>query len=118
MRQVHPPIAGIIQRDAEDLSGEKQQGVKGLILRRAGHIAGYGEMGQKRLDLGGSHLLWVAFVVEKDIPSHPVEVGVFSTNRVMFSSDDVPSPLEEFMLGLRSRRPFDTDVCRLHTASP
>jgi hypothetical protein len=57
-------------------------------------MACYGEMGQKRLDLSWPHLLWVAFVVEKDIPSHPVEVGAFGTNRVVFSPDDFPSPLE------------------------
>src|SRR4029453_313834 len=73
---------------------EKQQGVKDLILRRAGHLAGHGEMGQKRLDLRGPHLLGVAFVVEQDIASHPVEVGAFGTNRVVFAPDDVPSPLE------------------------
>jgi hypothetical protein len=80
----HGIDAGVIQRDAEDRSVEKQQGVKGLILRRAGHIACHGKMGQKRLDLSWPYLLWVAFVVEKDIPSHPVAVGAFGTNRVVF----------------------------------
>ena len=79
---------------AQDLAVEKQQGVKGLILRRAGHSACHGEMRQKRLDLSGPHLLWVAFVVEQDIPPHPVEVGAFSTNRIVFEPDDFPSPIE------------------------
>jgi transposase len=57
-------------------------------------IACHGEMGQKRLDLSGPRLLWVVFVVEKDRPSHPVEVGAFGTNRVVFSPDDFPSPIE------------------------
>ena len=76
------------------LAVEKQQGVKGLMLRRVGHMACHGEMGQKRLDLSWPHLLGVAFVVEKDIPSHPVEVGVFGTNRVVFAPDDFTSPIE------------------------
>ena len=80
-------------------------------------MAGQGEMGQKGLNLRGPHLLWVAFVVEQDIPSHPVEVGVFGTNRVVFAPDDVPSPLEEFLLGPRPMRAFDMDIVLLHTGA-
>ena len=57
-------------------------------------MAGHGEMGQKRLDLRWPHLLRVAFVVEKDIPSHLVEVGAFGTNRVVFEPNDFLRPLE------------------------
>ena len=105
-------------RDAEDLSGEQQHGVKGLLLRRAGHSAGQSEMGQKRLDRSWPHLLWVTCVVEKDRPAHPVEVGAFGTNRVVFEPDDFSSPIESCLLGPRSRRPFNMDVFRLHTGSP
>ena len=57
-------------------------------------MTGHGEMGQKRLNLRGPHLLGVAFVVEKDIASHPVEVSAFGTNRVVFAPDDFLRPLE------------------------
>src|SRR5207302_715241 len=114
----HGMDAGVIQRDAEDLSGEQQHGVKGLLLRRAGHSAGQSEMGQKRLDRSWPHLLWVACVVEKARPSHPVEGGAFGTNRVVFEPDAFPSPIESLLHGPRPMRPFDMDVFRRHTGSP
>ena len=114
----HGMDAGVIQRDAEDLSGEKQQGVQGLRLRRAGHIACQSERGQKRLDLSWPHLLWVACVVAKERPSHPVAGGACGTNRGVCEPDDFLSPIESFLRGPRSMRTFDMDVFRLHTGSP
>ena len=110
--------AGVIHRDAANLSGATPQGVQGLRLRRAGHRACDGEMGQQRLDLSWSPLLGGAFGVEKDRPSPPGEVGAFGTNRVVFSPDDFLRPLEEFLRGPRSMRLLDMDIFRLPPGAP
>ena len=57
-------------------------------------------MGEKGRDLRGAHVAGVAFVVEKDVTFDPLDISLFSVNRVMFSSQGVTHTLAKLSAGL------------------
>jgi hypothetical protein len=56
-------------------------------------------MRHERLDLSRSPILRMAFVMEQNVPAHPVGVGAFRPNRVVSQPHDFPSPIEQVRLG-------------------
>ncbi len=46
--------------------------------------------------LGCAHLGWVAFIMEKDEMRHPIQVGFFGAERIMFKPQDILHLVEEF----------------------
>lgn len=54
---------------------EEQQRAESLILRGSRDVPIHCQVGEVLLDLGRSHLLWVAFIVEEDEAPDPTDVG-------------------------------------------
>jgi hypothetical protein len=66
------------------MSVQKQEGIQGAVLRGGGDLLVEGEVDEKSPDLGGSHVLGVAFVVKEDKPFDPTERGDFRVVAHMF----------------------------------
>jgi len=64
-----------LQRLAEDLSIEEEQGAEGLVLGGCGDLELDREMDEELADLDLPHLLWVSFLVEEDVALDPAEIG-------------------------------------------
>src|SRR2546428_538613 len=71
----------------EHLRVQEQQGAQRLVLRRGAHATLRGEMGEERADLGPSHLLRVALVMEQHEASYPTDVGLLGPATVVPQAD-------------------------------
>jgi hypothetical protein len=61
-------------------------------------------MRQECLDLVRAHLSGMAFAMKQDVAAYPIDVGALGTNRVVSDPHNVPSLIEQFLLGLWSAR--------------
>ena len=81
---------------------EEYDGVQRLVLSQGGHLALHGQMGQKRLHLGRTHLCRMPLPVEQDEPSDPIDVGQLGADAVVQPPDDAADLIEQ--PGLAPRR--------------
>jgi len=88
-------VEGEVEVDTEDLAVEEEDGAERLVLSGCGDAPFDGEVGEEGLDLGGTHLAGVAFVVEEDEPFDPGDVGLFGADGVVFTADRVSDLIEE-----------------------
>ena len=105
---VHPlaqtlkqPQAGAIQQTDHQMSGsaepfeqpakrfpvEKKQRIERLILRGSRNIPIDCKVGQKRLDFRVTHLFGISLTMKQNIAKNPVDIGLFSTNTLVFGSN-------------------------------
>jgi hypothetical protein len=69
---------------------------------RRGGVGGGGnvtlgsKVGEEGLDFGSAHLPGMAFLVEKDVPSDPIQVGFFGAIGVVFGAERIAHLVEEF----------------------
>jgi hypothetical protein len=62
------------QLDAEHRLIEKLQRTEGLILRARRHVAVHRQFGEKHLNLGGAHSVWMARVADANESHDPIRV--------------------------------------------
>ena len=62
---------------------------------RRGHIAFKRKVSQRRLDLGGAHVLRVALVVKQDKAARPIDAGAFGADGVMPHPNFTANPVEQ-----------------------
>lgn len=75
------------QLDLQDVPIKEQDRVERLILRRGGDIASYSKIAQKGCYLGGAHVTRVAFVVEQDEASDPLQIRLLGADAVVTEAD-------------------------------
>jgi hypothetical protein len=98
---VRPDDFQLVERPAEHLLVEEQQGAEGLGLGGGGHPAVDRQVGQEGVDLRLGHLPGVADAVEQDEPPGPVVVGVLGSDRVVADPQGRPQPVEQLRLAGR-----------------
>jgi len=62
---------------------KEKESTQGLYLSRGRHIAVYGEVRQKGIDLGLSHLARMLLPMKKNVPADPTDVGFRGAGAVM-----------------------------------
>ena len=90
------------------LTVEEEDGAESLILGGGGHVALYGQVGEKGFDpstgsgqrFRRAHILGMAFVMEKDVALDPVRVGLFGADGIVLEADDVAYTIQEFFWAL------------------
>ena len=88
----------------------------GLVLRGSRHLSIYREVGQERLHLGRTHLLWMAFFVIQDETSNPVEVRLLSPDAVVTRAQMVAHAIQElWRLGGRHGKVSSLDMVERNT---
>src|SRR5437667_3423103 len=75
--------------DADDLFVQEQNRALRLVLRRRGHVARDGKVGQERFDVAFVALRRMALVVQDDKATNPIDVGLFRTISVVLAADTV-----------------------------
>ena len=83
------------QFDAQHLLVQKQQGVKGLILRAGGDVAVDRQVGEKLFDFRRSHGIGVAQAVKADEAFRPVGITVFGAWRVLADATGAAESVEQ-----------------------
>jgi hypothetical protein len=73
----------------QDVFVEEGDGVEGLVLGGGGDLLLDGEVREESFDFGLAEVGGVAFVVEEDEAAHPVDVGSFGGEGVVFALEDV-----------------------------
>lgn len=61
---------------------KKQRCCLGLVFGGGGNPAFGSKPGKKLRDFIHTQMLWIAFVVEKDVDPHTVDVGLFRSQRI------------------------------------
>ena len=88
---------------------EEEQGAEGPVFP-TGHRDGVGwggdllidgEVGEDGLDLGGTHVSGVAFVLVEDEPTDPGQLRGFGAERVVFAAERLADEVEELRRGRR-----------------
>lgn len=72
-----------VERAAEDVAVEKEQGREGLVLGGGGGLLLHREVGEEGVDLGLAHLVRMALAVEEDVPAGPRDVGLLGPQAVV-----------------------------------
>ena len=101
--------------DGEDLAIEEEERALGLVLRRCSHVEIDREMREKALDVAGPEFTGIATIVETDIPSNPVDVGLLGAQAVVLEADALADAHEETVaVGARSLIHVDRmyEICR------
>lgn len=88
----------------QDFAVEEENGGKRLVLGGGGDGAFRGKVAEEGLDFGGAHFEGVAFdfgaaqprVVEEDESPHPVQIGFFCAEGIMFGAQGVAHLVEDF----------------------
>jgi hypothetical protein len=78
---------------------EKQQGIERAVLGGGGDLVVDRQMRAKGANLGRTHVLRVAFVMEHDKAFYPTEVGFFRAVTEVFQADDIAHVIEQFAFG-------------------
>ena len=78
----------------DDVLVEEEDAAEGLVLRGGGDVAVDGQVGQEAVDFNGSHLGGMAFAVEEDEALDPVNIGMFSADRVVSHPDSIAQIVE------------------------
>jgi hypothetical protein len=55
-----------------------------LILGGSRDLAVNGEMAEAGFNLWNAHFLWVAFIVQQNVTTNPLNIGFFATIGVVF----------------------------------
>ena len=79
----------------EHLPVEEDQGSQGLPMGRRGDPSAIGQPAQKRLDLGRSHVAWVAQPMETDKPTHPVDIRALGAQTIVAIAQPLPNLVEQ-----------------------
>jgi hypothetical protein len=87
-------IAEVARVSMQDVAVEKQEGTERLILSAGGDVAFDGQVGEKAVDFGRSHLGGMPQLVELDVPHDPVGVRVLRADGVMPHADFVTQLFE------------------------
>ena len=80
----------------QHLTVEKQQRTQCLLLRRRRHVLIHGQMGQKRLYLQRTYVIWMLFVMKEDKTLKPINVGPLGTDAIMLQADDIANLVQKF----------------------
>ena len=88
---------------------EEQQGAKGLVLGGSSDLLRHRDVGQKRLDVGGSHLLGMARVVEEHVPFDPGDIGLLRMPRIMLEANSIAHVVQQLFRTLLHSR-FLADI--------
>ena len=54
------------------------------------------QMCQKRLDVSGTHFIWVSLIMKQNVSSCPRDIGCFCAERVVFKPDSITELIEKF----------------------
>jgi hypothetical protein len=65
-------------------SNEKQQCTESLILSGGGDALFDGQMSEEFGHLALAHFAWMALLVKEDVAATPIDVRLFSADRIMF----------------------------------
>ena len=75
------------QFDAQQLPVEEEDRLHGHILGTGRHLTFDSQVGEIGFHFGRAHFGGMALVVEEDELFHPVKVGLFGADGVMFNAD-------------------------------
>jgi hypothetical protein len=85
----------VVQRTAQGVLVEEEQGGQGLILRRGCHVVLHGEAREEGLDVCLAHFARMPAAVKEDETFHPVHIGTLRVPRQMTHPDRLPHTVEE-----------------------
>jgi hypothetical protein len=85
-----------IELSLEYLGVKKEQGAERLVLSGRSDMALDGKVGEERGDFLFSHGVGVAFIVEEDEATNPVEINGLSANAVMLDAQVPADAIEQF----------------------
>jgi len=85
----------------EDVLIQKEQRAQRLVLCRGSYMFVRRKVSKKSPDFFFSHRVGMAFAVEENEASYPVDVGLLRANAVVLYAQMLPHSVEE--LGLRTR---------------
>lgn len=99
-RAMHPGFsASEVGKDTwigfENVFVEENNGVECLVLGGGGHFQIDSEVGQKCVNFQCAHFLGVAFVMEADEPTEPLDIGALGAEAVMEQANAIPDLVKE-----------------------
>jgi hypothetical protein len=74
---------------------QEEDGVQRLILRGCGDFAADGEVAEEGAEVIGAQLARVAFAVEEDVATDPLQIRLLGSDAVVLDPDDVAHPIEQ-----------------------
>ena len=91
-------LAEVPELDFKDVLVEEYDGVERLILGRSSDVAFHGQMTQKCVDFGSTHLIRVSLTMKENESPDPLQVGFFRPQAVVFDPKDLPHLIEKLRL--------------------